>query len=584
MEYFNWILQQDFNKIYTNIENCIIVKPPYLNWRVPHTFYFDKRGWFSVFELVSFDKIYDTLHTSSWDYYIWTIWTDTVLKKWVTTLYTWAIQFDRNYKFIYWTSVKWISVENWTWLVSSIIDPLNIFLEDVSKAWTIDAYAWKFIYIYIATTWTGQILKITSNTATQLSVWWFEADITGWTYKIFDELWSVPFVIWWDWLYWIHDDTEIIKAENFSNITDIVTVHDRFFSIDINWNINKWFEWQHLLYQDADSHVKTVENVLNLTSFQDYLLILSSDSISLIKQENITVWWDTQEIYTWSLVTRDFWIFSINAFEIYNEWLYLLDSNRKFISLSINAVTDSKFTTVISDEWIYIQKDLDNIWSSSSVWVEIDSNEIKIINTLTWSTNFYIYDRYYKWWHKWNSLLEIYWYNNTTLKYYWTDIYFVDHVLIKDESVHDIVQKIKLIFWEENMTAFKRIIFQKLILWSFTTEWFIIEYTITSWEDLIVFPKEVKWTQFLRQWASQVASSWSSLWQSIMWLWLIWDNDDSLDYLYPKVWAVKVNLWYACELMEAELIAASWKKIVFWWQLIWYEQAHPWLTSVKNTI
>ena len=145
-------------------------------------------------------------------------------------------------------------------------------------------------------------------------------------------------------------------------------------------------------------------------------------------------------------------------------------------------------------------------------------------------------------------------------------------------------QKIKLIFWEESFTAFKDIKFQKLILWTNTTEWIIMNYIITSWQDMIRFPKEIKWTKLLQQWRLINASKGSMLGQTILGLWLIWQDDSTLDYLYPKVWAVKINLGYACEMLEWELVATSWQRIVYWWQMIGYEQAQPWLTSIKNII
>ena len=584
MEYFNWILQQDFNKIYTNIENCVIVKPPYLDWRVPHTFYFDKRGAFEIFETLGYDRIYDTISETWWDYYIWSIWTDVVLKKWNTTLKTTPNWQDRNFKFIYWTSVKWNMHDSGTGLVSNETDPLNIFLRDSSKSWTTNELAGKYVYVFWGDAWVWQVIRASWNNSTDIFISWVQGSISNWSYKIFDEIGSIPFFLGWDWLYGIHSDTEIIKCDNFATITDIVFVHDRFFSSDANGNINKWGKGQFILYQDETSSVTTVQNILSMTSFQDYLLILGTDTVSLIKKETISVWGESTEEFTWSLVTRDFWLFAMWAFEIYNEWLYLVDSNKKFISLSINSVTDTKFTTAVSDEWIYIQKDLDQIWVWSHVRVYIDSNEIKIINTWEWYTNMYIYDRYYKWWHKWDSGLEIYGYYHVADRYFWKDLYKLIDWQEQDSGWLDINQKIKFIFWEENITAFKTVIFQKVILWTHTDEWIIVDYKISSWQDLIRFPKSITWTKLLQQGSIEKTSKGSVLGQTILGLWLLWDNDETLDYLYPKVWTVKINLGYSCEMMESEFVATSWKRIVFGWLLIGYQIAQPWLTSVKNVI
>jgi len=591
MEYFNWDLQQNFNTIYTNIENCILTNPPYLPWRVPETFFLDKRWGFSLLLNLWYDDIYDTVTTLWEDYYIWLIWTNIVVKKvvwWVISIlsttpkWTW----NKKHKFLFWPSAKWTSLIWWTWLVSNIVDPLNMYLSDTTANWTVNAYAWMYCYVYWWTAWVWSITKIISNTANQLSIGSLVWTITWWTYKIFPDLSSILFFLWWDWLYWIHWTlpSDIIKAVNYNSSIDILFVQDRFFWIDVNWNINKWWKAESLLYQDATSNVATLEWVLAMTPFQDYLLVLWASNITVIRKEVITVWWNSIESFTSIEITKDFWIFSSTSYSIYNEWLYIFNSDKKFVSVSIRSITSSKFMIFIQDEWIYIQKDFDNIWQSTNVWIYIDSNEIKLINKKTNWTDIFIYDRYYKWWHTWRTELLLNWYYSVWKKYFGKDIYSINSVYTDDEWWLPITQKIKLIFWTNNFRTIKSVKNQKLTLWYDTSDSIIMNYRITMWEDLIILWKQLKWTKLLNQWKTASSNKWWMLWQSILWLWLIANSPKSLSSLYPQMWNINVKLWFSCELLEWELVAWQWEKISYWWQTIWFESLEPQITSVKNTI
>ena len=525
MQYFEWNLQQQFNTIYTNIENCVLTNPPYLSWRVPETFFLNKRGWFALQTTLWYDKIYDTISYLWTEYYIWTIWTNVVVKTWwntPTTISTTSIWTTaRDYKFIMWTSVKWVPLISWTWLTSNIVDPLNMFLEDLTATWTVNAYAWMYVYITWGTAWIWSVVKIVSNTATRLSIQSLTWTITAWTYSIYPDLSSIPFFLWWDWLYWIHDNTSIVKASNFSNIVDIVFAHERFFWIDINWNISKWGKWQDLLYQTIDSLVSTIDWVLWMTQFQDYLLVMSSNKINVIKKELVTINNNSTEVFTSVEVTKDFWIFSKWSFVIYNEWLYLFNSDRKFISMSIRSLTSTRFSIFIQDEWIYMQKEFDNIWNWSEIKIHIDSNEIKLFNNVWTWTNIFIYDRYYKWWHIWRTDLNIHWYYNVTKMYYWTDTYIINNTNTDDEWWLTITQKIKLVFWQADFRTIKSVKIQKITFWFQTSDWVLVNYKLTSWENLIIFNKQLKWSKLLNQWKIVNSNKWWQLWQSILWLWLI---------------------------------------------------------------
>ena len=593
MEYFNWILQQDFNRIYTNVENCSITKPPYLDWRVPQTFYFTKRWGFEENIDEGYDEIFEVLDDWIDTYIIWKIWTNLVVKKNSTALYTEAYSYERHYKFIYGPWVIWTSVEYWAMANSwddgtPTEDPLNYWLEDTAKNRTADQWLWKYVYVYDADNWYWEVKKILWNTATQLIVNWFQQDVINWTYKIFEEFSEALYFVGSDGFYWIHSDTDIIKVKWYWDVMDVVFAHDTFFAINTVWQVFKWWPSYLLLFINDESFIVNKTNILRLVTFNDYVLLLSSHAVSLIKKEVLTFSDNTtKDIYTSSLVTREFWIFDENSVETYNNWLYIFDNNKKFVSVNITPVTDTRFTTEVKDEWIYIQKDLDNIIPGSSVSIDIDPNEIKIINQAQpWQTDIYIYDRYYLGWHKWTTGLEFKKYYWPLDIYYWGKGYKVNSLLKTDFWSLEITQVIKLLFWEENMTSFKRVIYNKLILGTKTDPEFKIQYDIISWSDSINFTKIAKWINLLTQ--QQIAEwTWdTALWQTLIWLWVMgWSEDTELvQNLYPSVWTVKIPFWTTLELLQFSLIAEWEKKIGYGWQVAAYEVLTPNVTDVKNVI
>lgn len=61
MEFTSLPLVQNFNTLYTDIENCDIIPPPFYLGRVPQSFVLKKRGAFSIVSgAQAFDSIFDT--------------------------------------------------------------------------------------------------------------------------------------------------------------------------------------------------------------------------------------------------------------------------------------------------------------------------------------------------------------------------------------------------------------------------------------------------------------------------------------------------------------------------------------------
>lgn len=589
-EYFNWILQQDFNKIYTTLENNQIIKPPYLEWRVPHTFYFSKRWWFAIRDILNYIEIYDIKY---WEWDLWTIWlveTDVpdeklvVKKNWIEIFHS-SYSEDKNHKFIFWPGVKWDIIYKWEDRMSNWIDTTEWpYFEDTSWNFTEDL-TWKYLYIYDAKKWYWESFRILENTSTRIYVNWYQWTTEEWSYIVTEQYWDTLYFLWWDWLYWLHNlNWWILHAKWFWELKDIEFFENRFFWLDINNNIICWMQTFLLLFINQSSYITTITGLLNLTVFNDYLLLLAEESINLIKKVTQYVDWVENITFTTSLVTRDFWIFNKNAYNVFNEWLYILDSHRKFVALSLTPVTDERFMVSTTDEWIYIQKYLDNISRADKLRISIDTNEIRIfVKKQTW-TDIFIYDRYYLGWHMWNTVLPISNYYWPWEFFYWDNTYTTNENETSDYMWWEIVQKIKLIIWEENLTSFKRIIFHKMILWQETTKGFLVRYDVFSWSDRVEFFKNIDRVRLLDQWELVIGAKWWTLWQVLLWLWLLADWWNSISNLYPLVWTVKVNLWVWLELMLMELVADKEKKIVYWWQVVAYEIIEPGITDPKNVL
>lgn len=590
MEYFLAPLWQDFNKVYADVVNSSIIPPPHYTWRVPHSFFFTKRWGFSEYAWSqSFDEIYDIVESWSDIYYLWKIWSNVKMKKNSTELYSWTYVAWVNYKFYYINSAKWTLSESWTaweWVTSWS----DVIIRDTTKTWTVNAYAWKYVYVYEATAWTWQIMQIDSNTATDLVVTqsWWKTPPTGAKYYIFSNFWDTLSFVWPDYCYIVHNDSTIVKIKTVQNPIDAIYWNWRNYIVDTNKKVFVSAEaWLFANYFNQRSLIWAVDDVVNIIDFRDFVLLLWLSKISVIRSSEkvaTTVSWASEILTTFSIVTvtNQVWLYAQGAFSIYNNWLYILSTFKQFLSVNIESVGIDKFTVSNQNNWIYIQKFLDTIASTDHIRIAITDQNIYIIVN-NWSlTNIYIYDYIYLWWHRWRTNLVIWWYKK--LKFFWKKIYEISTTSILDDWTDTYDQNIKIIVWEENIFNMKRSLLVKFYITRNTSLNSKCVFTIEAWGNVDIFEKELNELWYL-QFAAWLYS-WTSntLWSNILWYWLLWSQKLSLSNIVADIANIEIPTWFFHELLIIELKWEGSNRVEFWWMMEWYTLYEPQVTPFKNVI
>jgi len=589
MEYFLAPLWQDFNKIYADVVNSSIIPPPHYSWRVPHTFFFTKRWGFSEFAWTqTFHEIYDIVETGADIYYLWRIWTEVKVYKNSTQIFSWTYVAWVNYKFYYINSVKWTKAESWTW-ASWVTVWSDVVIQDLTKSWTVNAYAWKYVYIYSATAWTWQIMKIDSNTATNLVVTqsWWKTPPTWASYHIFSDFWDTLSFVWPDYIYTIHTSADVIKVQSVPNVIDAIYFKWRNYIIDSAKHVYVWDQWFFAWYFNIDSLIWALDDVVNIIDFQDYVLLLWLNQIKVVQSENVVLTQTSgtsvvKAVFKIVWVTTAFWLFNQSSFVVYNQWLYVFTKFKQFLSVSITSVWVDKYFVDTKPQGIYIQKFLDTITTTDKVRVAInDQNIIFITNNWTIS-NIYIYDFIYLWWHRWTTVLIIGWYKN--LKFFWTKIYEISSTTFLDSWWYEYDQNIKIIVWEENIFNMKRSLLTKFYISKNTSLNCDVVFTIEAWWKIDTYTKSL-WDLWYLQFAAWLYW-WTSntLGSNILWYWMLANQKASLSNIIADICNIEIPTWFFYELLIIELKWEWTNKVEFGWMMSWYSLFEPQVTSYQNVI
>lgn len=586
MDYLPLLLQQEFNKYYTDIVNCDITHPPYYTWRVPHTFFLRKRWGFSSYYNYALN-VEDFIVFNWVEYWLVKSWANLLLKQWWTTLWTYTYNSNLNQKFKIVTSVNWTMSESWSWANWDDTTPWVFKLVDSSKTWTVNAYAGKYVYMDTWTIWAWQVWLIQSNTATELVLanWW-TVKPSNVAYKIFASYWECLWIITWDWFYIVHNSTNILKVDKFGIVKDLTVFKWKIFyvnNLDYVWYSDWWAYWN--TYVSLTSPVWNIWNILNIDTYQNYVLLFKSDWVYLIDEKTITVSWSTSYDYKINLLTNLFWLLNRWAYTIYNQWVHMVTSVKKFIALSITPAGTDKYTVEETNEWIYIQKFLDTILSSDVLWIWIIQDRIVVTHKTSTLTNVYIYDFFYKWWHRWTTDLNIYWVKTYWDFYYiWDKVYKINLWLYKDEWNILYNQSVKSVVWEDNVFSIKKFNFTKFYIWSDTTKWTYVNNICYLWwlryEDIFYFENS-KWLTD----KELVNSDWT-LWSTILWNGILWWYSPwyLTSLLYADIWTIEIPLWYDTELGIIEIVAEQNERFVLWWVIVWYELIEPQVTPLNNVL
>ena len=597
MEYLPLLLQQDANKMYPNILNCAPTNPPQWPWRVSHTFFLNRRKGIRAHTDFWWDEVLDYIQYEWNEYWLVRDWWTLLLRKngISTTLATQTYDSKKYHSFKYVSAVGWNMNESWSWANWSSSTG-TFYLEDATKSWTVNEYAWQRVYCYAWDAWVWQVFKITANDWTKLTLEsWYDTTPTNVDYKIFDAWTEVPAFVWWDWVYVIHNDSNVIKVEWFWEVIDAEYNAGRLFALDMNYNVltsatstNDWAAamwWGYYwFYVNASSILWTALNAFRMVTFKDSVLLLSTAYIKMVKTMTVDISWTTITSYIVTTITNFVWAHSASAIRIFNQWLYMLSSNNKLVAVSITEVATNRFEVKLDDMWQNIQQWIDNIASDDTISIDMTDNEVILIRYDRSKAQSYIFkfDQYYQFRYRWETNLSIYKVRVFLTPYYlWDKVYSYNEDFTADEWDQTYIQNIKLFVGEEDIFALKEYITHKLYIGKNTKMTTTVNYkAFIDWQNYEVnIP--LSQVQYLID-----ATSYTSLpgmWWTILWMWLLWSMYDAWyvsDLLLANINVLELPIAFTVSLME---ITIQWD-FEIGWMMLWYEKIEPHITPINSVV
>lgn len=578
MTYLSMLLQQDVNKLYPDILNHEISPPPHRPGRVSHTFFLKRRPGFNTQIDFTWDKVLDYLQFNWDEYWLVKNWTDLEFYKNNTLIETKTYSDSVNHKLftVWWPS--WTNLDSWTWATSNV-NAWIYTITDSTKTWTVNAYALKWIYIYDADVWTWQVFQIVSNTATVLTLYsWWIIQPSNIDYIIFDNYSECVAFIASDWIYVNHNDADVIQLKRYGTAVDAIYNLWRLFVVDNNDNVLVSEEWTNCYYYSQP--IWTYAWVQWMTTFQDFVLLMCSDRIGMIKRETISLDSNSNPIETFKTltVTNVLGTFNRKSFTTYNQWLYVFTWTKKLVAINITPSGTDRFTVQQDDQWIYIQQFLDNINSSDDVQIWINAEKVCLVHKSSTENNIFLYDVYYKFWYRWNTLLPIHWvvvFNS--LYFLWDIVYKIDNSISKDLWTNDYMPRIKSILGEEDIFSLKVYMMHKLYIWANSDENTSIKYVCHfDWWRYEV-NTNLENIKYLSD-SALYNSDWT-WWGDMFWYWIFWWTWFTIsDYILWAVNAVEIPVSLTASLVELYI---EWD-IEFGGQMMQYEMYDPYVTPINS--
>ena len=578
MAYLPMLLQQDVNKLYPDILNHDIYPPPQWPGRVSHTFFLKRRPGLNEQIDFGWDKVLDYLQFNGSEYWLVKDSTNIKVYKWTTLLSTKSYSTTANHKLFTVSAPSGTKLDSWTWASSNVT--LWVFtITDATKSWTTNAYALKWIYIYNATIGSWQVMQIVSNTSTVLTLY------SGWIiqpswidYYIFDSYSECVAFVGNDWIYVVHNNSDVIKLNRFWTVKDCIYNLWRLFVVDANDNVLVSEQWSNCFYYTQP--IWTYSWVLWMVAFQDFVLMMCTDRIGMIKKESITIDSSSNPIDTFKTltITNVLWAFSNKSFTIYNQWLYVFTGTKKLIALTITPSGTDRFTVAQTDQWIYIQQFLDWITTWDDVQIAINAEKVVLVHNDNVAHNIYLYDTYYKFRYRRDSLLPIHGavvYNK--IYYLWDKVYLSDSAITEDVWALDYTPRIKSILWEEDIFSLKTYIMHKLYVWANTDTNTKIKYVchLDGWRY------EVNTTLANIQYFydALMFNTDGTRWRELFGYGIFgWQWFNVSDYILGKVNAIEIPIALTASLTEVYI---EWD-IEFGWMLMQYDAYDPYITPINS--
>lgn len=173
-------------------------------------------------------------------------------------------------------------------------DPVAEHFIDNTKAWITDQWAGKWLYIYSADTGQGIVGQIESNDAQNiyLSNGFVSLPSAVTQYYIFDNYTTIFGYNMPDGVYLSHADSNLmqLKIQNITVAYDMGVAGGRIFWYTEQGNIYATNPGLNNLTLNASNfYVGTQAGILDFVSYKEYMILLSLDSVDLIKTQNITI-------------------------------------------------------------------------------------------------------------------------------------------------------------------------------------------------------------------------------------------------------------------------------------------------------
>lgn len=508
---------------------------------------------------------------------------------------------------VYW---DWTLSYKITWSVDSWVHKLT---PTVTTSWTTNWYAGMYVMIFgwattaWSTTWVGwwQIFQIKSNTATYLTVAWWDTKPNESTYAIFRDFWEVLTFIGADGLYSIHSDTLVSRCEWLNNkdttaVVDATWNNGRIFAVLTNWLVacsatqtssweNALYWWQYAGFFNWSSTIWNVTWAMRIVPFKEITIVFTKDSIYVIKSETMSVTVNAEyntsfsaDTYPISLAFDFVWLLTRDAVCAYNTWIYFVSDKKEFLSLNIEESYYNKYKITTEDLGIDIQQWMDWIKSWDTVSIGIDTKTI-YITWFNWEkSTIFQYDTYYSFRHRWETALMINKIRVDTNQTYMG--YITYRYWLTDEKVdcydYDYIQHLRWFNWDTDIFSLKTILYHKLYMWVNTTPDTKIIYRAMLSDWLYKYELPLNQIKFLQK-AVNLKNDWI-LWHWILWFTpLGWKAEDIIIWEYlSEVDVLEAPLWFTYSLLE---ITVEWD-FETGGNILWTLVHDPHLTAYEDVI
>jgi len=588
------LFQQDVNRFYKDINNCEIVHPPYREWNVPETFFLSKRKGIGPKTNFWGDNVIDYVEFNGDEYAIVHDGTDIVVKKhWVTPVVISTQPYNANHYHSFkdnFISVAWELQDEGT--ITGSAETSGIFtITDSSKSWTTNEFASMYLMMTDGVgSW--QIIRISSNTSTTLTMsnWWDSQPQSGTTYKIFPNYAEVLAFIGDDWIYIIHNETNVTRLTGFGSVVDACYNDGRIFAFDDSNNVlvsametNDWafaLSWGYFsAYANQTSLIWAISWGMRITPFNNVVLIFTNNKINIVKKLTADKSWTSFESFIVNVWTKFIWLHSPDAVYSYNTGLYLLTNKKKFVSLNVTDWYQWKYKIDTEDMGINIQQRLDNVDDGDVISVWINNEDIYIVWNRGSKTTIFKYNFYYSFWYRWEtalSLSKVVIGGNET--FLWETTYRYNKELVNDSWDNSFLQSLRLFNWESDVFSLKTILYNKLFLGRNTNMNTLVRYKARLSQGSYEY--EIPFTNIpYLQKATALSWDWT-LGTSILGYWVLWGIIEwsLVDTLIADIDVIEIPLWITYSLLE---ITIEWD-FEIWWMIIWAQVHQPYMTPYED--